>query len=492
MSIRNKLFAAAVAILCAADVNAEVKLPAIFADGMVMQRESDCNLWGTAEAGKSVTIKPSWTRQTYKVTAAADGKWSAKVTTPQAGGPYSMTLSDGKETRISDILMGDVWLCSGQSNMEMTMKGYKGQPVEGADEALLSCNDSLMRLFTVVRKPSLTPLTDVKGQWSSATAATVRNFSATAYYFGRALRRSTGVPIGLVVTSYGGSSIEAWMAKEWLKAFPSVEQNVTEEMVKKEQQRCPTALFNGQLMPLVGMTMKGVIWYQGETNIPRASCYAQMMKTMVNGWRTLWGQGAFPFYYCQIAPYDYSLIEWNYNSAELREQQAMAETMIDNCRMAVLLDAGLEYGIHPRKKRQAGERLAMLALQETYGMGKALPDYARYGSVEFQGDTAVISFENSREWVYFENGKSSDLFEICAADSVYHTATVWTSRNHVYVTSPEVHNPVSVRYAWRNYCQGDLMHDGLPVSSFRTTKETTKSTVTTPTSVDDGGGFKAK
>ena len=181
------------------------------------------------------------------------------------------------------------------------------------------------------------------------------------------------------------------------------------------------------------------------------------------------GRPQFPFYFCQIAPYDYSLIEWE-GSQFLREQQQMAEKIIPNSRMACLMDAGLEYGIHPRKKRQAGERLAVLALSNTYGV-KGLPDFAEYANVEFQGDTAVVAFDRSKEWVYFENGKpDSDLYEVAGEDGVFHEAEAWISRNRLYLKSEKVKKPVAVRYAWKDWAQGDLMHDGLPVSSFRSDK----------------------
>lgn len=447
-------------------MSAKVRLPQFFSDGMVLQQQSECNLWGWAEPGKKVSISTSWDKKNFMVTARKDGLFSLKVKTPEAGGPYYIGFKDQDYVQLNNVMIGEVWICSGQSNMEMQMKGFKQQPVEGTTEELLRCKDANLRLFTIKRHASLTPEQDVTGQWNEANSASVREFSATAYYFGRALRQVLDVPVGLICTSWGGSACEAWMHPDWLKAFPKVNQHVTEADVEKLQQRCPTALYNGQLKPLVGYTMRGAIWYQGEDNIPRYDYYAPLMKAMVEGWRSDWEQGNFPFYYCQIAPYDYSLIGWE-NSQYLREQQAKAETMIDNARMAVLMDAGLEYGIHPRKKRQAGERLALLALSNTYEQ-KGLPDFATYKEVTFQNDTAVVSFDRSKEWVYFEHGPKSQNFEIAGADRVFYPAEAWVSRNRVYVHSDKVKAPVAVRYAFRDWVEGDLMHDGLPVSSFRT------------------------
>ena len=457
----------ALVALMAITAHAKVTLPKFFSDNMVLQQRSECKLWGKADANKTVSIMTTWDNKTYKVKSNSQGDFEVKLKTPEAGGPYDIVVTEGSIVILRNVMIGEVWICSGQSNMEMQMKGFKQQPVEGTTEELLRCKDSNLRLFTVKRHASLTPEWDVTGQWNEANSASVRDFSATAYYFGRALRQTLDVPVGLIVTSWGGSACEAWMAPEWLKAFPKVQQTITETDVKKLQQRCPTALYNGQLKPLIGYTMRGAIWYQGEDNIPRYDYYAPLMARMVEGWRSDWKQGNFPFYYCQIAPYDYSLIQWQ-GSQYLREQQQKAEGMIENARMAVLMDAGLEYGIHPRKKRQAGERLALLALANTYEV-KGLPDFAVYKEVTFQNDTAVISFDRSKEWVYFENGTTSQNFEVAGKDKVFKSANkVWVSRNRVYVVCDKIKKPVAVRYAWRDWVDGDLMHDGLPVSSFRT------------------------
>ena len=470
--MKHSLLITALIALLARPSAAEVKLPAFFSQGMVLQQQSQVRLWGWCDQlghgtpRKQVTVTTSWDGKTYTTHSDHDGRFEVTVTTPAAGGPFHIAFSDGHQLLLSNILIGEVWLCAGQSNMEMQMKGFKGQPVEGTPEELLQCGDTLLRLFYAARAPRLTPANDLAGHWSEANAESVRNFSATAYYFGRALRRTLGVPVGLVCTSYGGSACEAWMKAEWLHAYPQVQQHITDDDVKRLQQRCPTALYNGQLHPLIGYGMRGAIWYQGEDNVPRYSYYASLLKTMVEGWRKEWQLGDFPFYYCQIAPYDYSLIGWGCSHL-LREQQLKAESMIGNARMAVLMDVGLKYGIHPRKKRQAGERLALLALSNTYCV-KGLPDFAVYSSVEFRGDTAVVAFDRSKEWVYFEHGTNSPNFEVCGPDSVFHTAEAWTSRNRVYVRSDQVSQPVAVRYAFHDWAEGDLMHDGLPVSSFRT------------------------
>ena len=460
--------------------SAKVRLPQFFSDNMVLQQETECNIWGWVEPGKRVSITTSWDKKCHNVQANKDGRFGVTVKTPKAGGPYFIGFKDKDYVQISNVMIGEVWICSGQSNMEMPMKGYKAQPVEVATDELLSCNDDGLRLFYGKRFASLEPQQDLKGSWQPANLGSVREFSATAYYFGKALRKMLGVPVGLICTAYGGSACEAWMKADWLKAFPKVQQTITAEDVKKLEQRCPTALYNGQLKPLIGYGIRGTIWYQGEDNVPRYDFYAPLFARMIQGWREEWHQGDFPFYYCQIAPFAYDETDWAlYNSALLREQQEKVESIVPNCRMAVLMDSGLKDCIHPRKKYLAGERLALLALTNTYGV-KNLPEFAKYKEVTFQNDTAVVSFDRSKEWVYFEhvnsltktdaNGKTvSRNFEVAGSDRVFHPATkVWVNRNRVYVVCDDVKQPYAVRYAFKDWAVGDLMHDGLPVSSFRT------------------------
>lgn len=464
----RKLFLLTALFAAATTISAKVVLPKIFASGMVMQQQTDANLWGEAKADATVKIATSWNKKTVSVKAGNDGKWTAKIQTPAAGGPYSITFNDGEKTVIDNILVGELWICSGQSNMEMPMKGFKNQPVENAVEDILHSGDSKMRLFTVKRTSLFQPATDVIGEWKEASPEAVRNFSATAYYFGRELRRMLNVPVGLIVTSWGGSSCEAWMNRDWLKAFPQIELPASQETIKSKN-RTATVLYNGMLRPLVGISMRGVIWYQGEENVSRSGYYADLFSRMIKGWREEWKEGDFPFYFCQIAPYDYNIIGWGqYNSAFLREQQAKAEKMNNNVGMACLMDAGLEYGIHPRKKQLAGMRLALLALDKTYGIKGITSETARYKDVEFKGDTAVITFERAGMWVYGKDGLKSDLFEVAGEDRVFHPAKAWIERSKLYVKCDEVKKPVAVRYAFKDWADGDLFCDGLPVSSFRT------------------------
>lgn len=466
----KKLLFAALAVCAWAAARAEVKLPAFFSDGMVMQQQTRANLWGTATPDTPVKITTGWDKQTYTVTSDAGGKWKLSLSTPSAGGPYSITFDDGKLTEIRDILVGELWLCSGQSNMEMPMKGFKNQPVENANADVMDSRNPKLRLFTVKRVSSLLPAADVVGTWQEAVPATVREFSATAYYFGRMVQRQLNVPVGLIVAAWGGSSCEAWMHSDWLKAFPEAKIPCSQDDIKSKN-RTPTVLYNGMLRPLVGLAIRGVIWYQGEDNYNRAHTYADMFGALIKGWRSDWQQGDFPFYYCQIAPYDYGIItepgKEVINSAYLREQQALVERRVGNTGMAVLMDAGMEKGIHPGKKRVAGERLARLALVKTYGMKGVTADSPCYAGMEVRNDTVIVRFDRAPMWINCKDRFESRHFQVAGEDRVFHPARAWIQRSKMYVKSEEVPHPVAVRYGFQNYVEGDLYGEDLPVSSFR-------------------------
>ena len=454
-------------------VDAEVKMPAIFADNMVMQQQTNANLWGTATPNKRVTVTPSWNHKTYTTTSDASGNWKLAIPTPVAGGPYEIVVSDGNALTLKNVMLGELWLCAGQSNMEMPMKGFKNQPVEGANKAALKSKNGNIRLFTVKRNSSTEPVKEVSGEWLEANPASVREFSATAYFFGRQLEETLQVPVGLVVAAWGGSACEAWMNEDMLKAFPEAVAKIPQALGNIESKnRTPTVLFKGMLSPLIGLSMKGVIWYQGEDNWNRAHTYADMFSTMIKGWRQLWKQGDFPFYYCQIAPYDYGIITEKgkeiINSAYLREAQAKVEHMVPNTGMAVLMDAGFKEGIHPYDKRTPGERLALLALNKTYGIEGISGDSPYYKSMEVQNDTVIVSFERAPMWICGKHSFESAQFKVAGADRVFYPAKAWIQRSKVCVKSEKVPHPVAVRYAFENYAEGDLFGgDGLPISSFR-------------------------
>lgn len=466
------IFLALLIILGFGIAQAEIKLPAIFSDNMLLQQNAQMNIWGKADANKTVTIKASWSKNAVKVTADAVGNWKTAIATPKADGKkHTLTLSDGKSVTLNNLLLGELWLCSGQSNMEMPMKGFKNQPVEGANMDILKSTNPNLRLFTVKRNSTIEAQTDVSGKWEEATPETVKEFSATGYYFGRLLNQTLNVPVGLILSAWGGSSVEAWMSEDMLRAFPQVKIPKIKADIK-EQNRTPTTLYQAMINPILGMSIKGIIWYQGESNYDRAASYTNMFSTMVKEWRKNWAlNDTIPFYYCQIAPYDYSIITEKgkdvINSAFLREAQLKAETVIPKSGMAVLLDAGLKEGIHPTKKQIPGERLALLALTKTYGIRGVASESPLYKGIEIHGDTVQVSFERCPMWIAAKAGESK-LFTVAGEDKVFYPAKAWIVRSKMYVKSEAVKKPVVVRYAFENYVEGDLFsNEGLPVSSFR-------------------------
>jgi len=461
-----------IALMMAVTATAEVRMPAFFGDNMVLQQQSDAPLWGWATPKKKVTVSPSWSEESYTTKADEQGRWRVSLPTPEAGGPYSITISDGEELTLQNVMLGEVWICSGQSNMEMPMKGFKNQPVENGNLDAAKGTNPNIRLFTVKRNAQLEAVEDVTGKWAEAKPLSIRDFSATAYYFGRMIEEELQLPVGLICGTWGGSACEAWTTPEMLSAFPQVKLPATQAEVDKTKQRCPTALWNGMLKPLVGMAMRGVIWYQGCDNWNRAYYYADLHATMIRGWREQWGIGDFPFYYCQIAPFDYDIItavgQPRYNSAYLREQQAKVEHMVPNTGMAVLLDVGMERGIHPYDKQTPGERLALHALSKTYGFEGIYCDSPVFKGIEIKGNVVEVSFDRSPMWISCKHGFASKCFEVAGEDRVFYPAKAEVKQKKMIVSSEQVSTPVAVRYGFKDWVVGDLYgSDGLPISSFR-------------------------
>ena len=457
--------------------HAELKLPSFFSDNMLLQQQSNANIWGWADAKALITLKTSWSNQTITTRADENGKWNIKLSTP-AGSytTHTMNIRSGKDNiKLTNILIGDVWLCSGQSNMEMPMKGFKGQPIFGGNREILKSKNKNLRLLTIKRNAQLTPQDTTTGSWQEASPETVKEFSATGYYFGRLLSETIeNIPIGLMCVSWGGSFIEAWMSEEMLQGFTEKPIPQAGDLIQVPN-RTATALFNGMIHPIVGYNIKGCLWYQGETNYDCPDTYPALFQTMVNAWRKLWGCGDFPFYYCQIAPFDYASIAASpaqtggkYNSAFIREAQYKCQTMVPNTGMVVLLDVGEENCIHPMRKDIVGERLAMLALTKTYGMTGFGAESPSFQEMTVKDGVAILSFTHAPMWLT-AFGKELKLFEIAGEDRKFYPAKASINRSKVEVSAQEVKHPVAVRYAFKDFVTGDLFStEGLPVSSFRT------------------------
>jgi sialate O-acetylesterase len=450
---------------------ATVKLGALFTDHMVLQQQSKVALWGWSKPNSKVKITTSWNKVISVASADANGKWRIKVSTPVAGGPFEITFDDGQLLKLRDILIGEVWFCGGQSNMEMPLKGYKGQPILGSNEAILKSTNSKIRVYTVPRWSITEKQENSKeSAWKLANPENIANFSATAYFFGRMLQENLNVPIGLINDSYGGSTIEAWMSAEDLKAFPEVKVPLKTDTIK-EVSRTPTTLYNGMLHPVIGYGIKGAIWYQGESNYERPDRYEDLFPAMVSNWRKAWDNGDFPFYYMQIAPFTYNFVAQpspKLNSAYLRDAQRKSLAKIPNAGMAVIMDIGEERQIHPAHKSEGATRLAYLALSKTYGVKGIIGTSPAYESLTIAKDKAVLKFSDSPNGLT-SFGKELTKFEIAGADQKFYPAKAAINGSSVTVSASEVKVPVAVRYAFKDFVVGDLFGtEGFPVSSFRT------------------------
>lgn len=451
---------------------AEIKLSALFADHMILQQKTEVAIWGWSSEKTSVDVTGSWNGETVTIKSDKDGKWKGTLTTPSYGGPFELTVSEEgcDPLIIHNVMVGEVWLCSGQSNMEMPMKGFRGQPVVGSNMDILKSENDQIRVITIPRNSQTVPQENFKAKWKVADAAAIRNFSATGYYFGSLLYEMLDIPIGLIEVSYGGSCVQAWMSKQTSVSFEDKQvPNEGDEIPVVN--RTPTVLFNGMLNPVIGYGIKGCIWYQGETNYQEPDRYEELFQTMVAEWRELWDIGDFPFYYAQIAPFDYSVFykngEEKYNSAYLRDAQRKAMDKIPNCGMAVLMDLGQKDCIHPSDKKTGGERLALWALGQTYGVRDFSYKSPTFNAFEVKGSQMIVSFNNASNGLT-TFGKELTGFEIAGENKVFYAATTFLRAKSVILSSPHVEKPVAVRYAFKDFTVGTLFGtDGLSVSSFR-------------------------
>jgi sialate O-acetylesterase len=455
-----------IVLLISSEALAQTWLPAFFNNQMVLQQNEEVSIWGKDDPRTKVTVKGSWGAEA-SVKADKNGKWALKLQTAPAGGPYTLTVEGSEKIVLADVLLGEVWFCSGQSNMEMPVKGFNNQPINGSNDFILNAKNDRIRLFTATRKYSLEPMDDVEGTWSSATPATVAEFSATAYFFGKQLQEIIDVPIGLMHSSWGGSNAEAWMDPGALSAFPEI--TLPGEVPENRFNQTPTLLYNAMLHPFIGYAMKGVIWYQGESNRLAAKQYESLFPALIHSWREQWQQGAFPFYFVQIAPFRYDGDNES-SSAFLREAQLNSMKNTENSGMVVTMDIGDCDCIHPAEKNLVGKRLAYWALANDYGIEGIVFNGPVLKKMEITEDgKANISFDYlDRGLTFF--GKEPQGFEIAGDDQVFHPASVKINGDRTLsVWSENVPNPVAVRYAFKNCSEGTLYNTaGLPASSFRT------------------------
>ncbi len=444
---------------------AQTVLPFLFSDNMVLQQQQMVSIWGRDKANTKISVSGSWGKSANTVTDA-NGEWKLKLQTPAAGGPFNIRIKGTTEISLKNVLIGEVWFCSGQSNMEMPVKGYMNQPVVGSNEAILNSAADRIHFLNTPRGSSLTPLYNLKSEWQVASPSTTGNISATAYFFAKKLQSVLRVPVGIIHSSWGASKIESWMNAESLTGFKN---NIIPDVLPaKDPQTIPGMMYNSLLHPYIGYTIKGVTWYQGESNRSNADEYVGLFTSMIKLWRSKWQQGDFPFYFVQIAPHDTK----NLNAAFLREAQLKTMQTVTNTGMAVTMDIGEPNLIHPSQKEQVGNRLAYWALAKDYNIPGIAFSGPVYSKMEKTEDGKIILAFDYAAMGLTGFGKPLTDFEIAGEDKVFHPAQakiVNDKRGVLLVWNDDIKKPVAVRYAFKSWAVGSLFNtQGLPASSFRT------------------------
>ncbi|MNK18757.1 hypothetical protein D3C87_369690 [compost metagenome] len=452
--------------------NAKVVLPNFFDNGMVLQQQTQVGIWGkSTKIANALSITTSWDKKTYSVTIDENGNWKTKLSTPKAGGPFIININDGDEVTLNDVWIGEVWLVSGQSNMEMPVQGFKNQPVLNAAEIFKAATNKNIRVFRTIKEAKGLPANNMKGNWQVADSAVIRLFSAIGYLFAVQLQEKLNVPVGVIQSAWGGTNISSWMSAESFKDFEKENryQSKHPDSVKKMDRNVPSALFNGMINPLMGYGIKGVLWYQGEHNHREPEFYAKVFPVMINDWRTRWGIGNFPFYYVQLAPNESVKDGENISlSALFREMQYNAQFSIPNTGMSVTLDAGEQKVIHPANKPAVAQRLAAIALNKTYGFKEVVYAGPSYKNHTINGNQLVLNFDNVVKGLKPFTTPSVN-FELAGADKVFYPAKADIKGNAIVLKSDKVQKPEAARYGFKMWVVGDLYNvEGLPASSFRT------------------------
>jgi sialate O-acetylesterase len=475
---------------------AEVEPNSLFSNGAVLQQGVAVPVWGAGKDGEQITVKIQ--DQTVSTTVR-DGRWLVRLKPMKAGGPFTMTITGDNTITITNLLVGEVWLCSGQSNMAFHLAR-----AANAAEAIAAAGDSQLRLFTVLSGASDTPKAEVPGNWKESSPETARSFSAVAWFFGHELRRALKVPIGLINSSVGGTPAEAWTSRGTLEADPELREilerhaeqvrDFDPEAAAAQHQRAleahkqavekakaagekppqsprapadprkakvrPCCLYNAMIAPLEPYAIAGAIWYQGEANAGRAAQYQKLFPAMIQNWRQAWGLGDFPFFFVQIAPHQGM-------KPEIREAQLLSWQKVPRTAMAVITDVGDEKDIHPTKKEPVGQRLALAARAIAYGENIEFSGPV-YASMKVEGDRAILTFTHTGRGLMAQGGELKG-FTIAGADGSFVAAKAVIDGDKVAVSSPEVSKPVAVRYGWANTPDVNLFNkEGLPATPFRT------------------------
>lgn len=455
--MRNNIFKFVFSLI-SGTMMANVSLPNIFGDNMVLQRNSEVKIWGWGNPKEEIKLVSSWNNQEYRVTANNQAQWELKIKTPEAGGPYTISINGYNEVVLNNILIGEVWVCSGQSNMEMSVSWGIDN---GEEEAKNAANPNI-RFFTVPKLTATTPQNNLLGNWTESTPETMKYFSAVGYFFAKRLREDLkNVPIGLISSNWGGTPAEIWMPKEVVQNDAVLLENAKKLNEQEYGPRQPGCAYNAMIYPFVGFKIAGTLWYQGESNVG-SEVYNKTLSALITSWRKGW-QDDFPFYYVQIAPFKTG--SNNFSNVTLRNSQRKLLKEINNTGMVVISDVSDTIDIHPKDKKSVGIRLANLALANTYKTNSNLVNGPLFKEIKIDKNKVTVSFDYA-DGLYFKD-KITKQFEIAGADGTFYPAEASIKNNQVIVTSKKVPNPVKVRFAWGNTIQSDLFNKAnLPASCF--------------------------
>ncbi|WP_264553825.1 sialate O-acetylesterase [Flavobacterium sp. N2038] len=458
--MRNNIFKFVLFLLISNTMMANVSLPNIFSDNIVLQRNSEVKIWGWANPEEEIKLVSGWNNQEYITVANNQAKWEIIIKTPEAGGPFTISIKGYNEVVLKNILIGEVWLCSGQSNMEMSASWG----IDNGEEEMKNATNPNIRFFTVPKLTATSPQNNVLGNWTESTPETMKYFSAIGYFFAKRLREDLkNVPIGLISSNWGGTPAEIWMPEEVVNNDPLLLDNAKKLNEQEYDPRRPGRAYNAMIYPIVGYKIAGTLWYQGESNVSSLA-YDKTFGALIASWRKEWKDN-FPFYYVQIAPYKTG--SNNFWNVIIRNSQRKLLNEISKIGMVLTSDISDTIDIHPKNKKSVGIRLANLALADTYKTNSNLVNGPLYKDFKTEENKVVVSFDYA-DGLHFAN-KSSNQFELAGADGNFFPAEASIKNNQVILISKKVANPVKVRFAWGNTIQSGLFNKaGLPASCFIT------------------------
>ena len=453
-----------------------LQLSHLFTDHAVLQRETTVPVWGWGQPGAKVEVTGSWNGVKTVAKVADDGSWSVILPTAQAGGPYTLSVKSGKEAlTVNDIALGEVWICSGQSNMEMPMQGFGFQEIEGATEAILAAPETAaqVRVFDIKTPKKTAPEKDVDAHWAYTDGAVTAQTSAVGYFFARRLTRSLGVPVGIIVNAWGGSRIEPWMTNDMINASGiTAEDRKAIDAIEEKPDRWPETpelIWNGRVAPIVGYAAKGILWYQGCSNIGQ-NCYDKLQAQMVRSWRAAWGR-ELPFIYTLLAPYEHGDADGRWRP-HFVENQLNTEKLVDNAWAICTETLGNKVTVHPSKKKEVADMMVLRALQSVYGIYPGVSmELPRLKDVVYEAD-GTVKVTLTEVWSNLGSISGRDVtgFELAGEDRQFHLAQAqidWDGQT-IVVKCADVPHPVAVRYAFRNWMGANLAKsNGIPVPPFR-------------------------